>query len=123
MKCIFNEDTNQKQLFDMANEKIQNESFFQKYFIHIWYVLGYVISTSYFFSHDKFEKVGFILSFIGSFIVAAPLGFLMYSVYVISSFMISLFVDGVKERDIAAFFGGVYLLIGLLMFLSGLSSN
>ncbi len=103
-------------------KETKKESFYDKYFFLFWYASGFIVGISQTLNPEFIEKTGLPLAFVGSFAIAVPISFVLYIIYVFSYFIISLFIDGVKEKDIVAIFAGIYLLLGLVMFISGLST-
>ena len=105
------------------NEKVETETFYDRYCIHIWYAFGYLATASTILNPSAIEKAGFLLSFIVSFGVAVPVAFLLFTIYVFSSFIISLIFDGVKEKNIRSIFMAIYFIIWLNSIYSGSSLN
>ena len=105
------------------NDQFKNESFYDRYFMQIWYALGYIAGASLIFNPMAIKKAGLILSLAVSFGVAIPIAFFLYTIYIFSSFILSLIFEGVKERNILFIFIALYLLLGLASFIIGALYN
>ncbi|HIF59284.1 MAG TPA: hypothetical protein EYQ26_07280 [Rhodospirillales bacterium] len=104
-------------------EKINLESFYDKYFSQFWGCLGYLVTVSFFLNTEAIERNGWLTNIGLSFLLTVPITMFLYCVFVIFSFAVSIFFRGVKDKDIAAIFAGFWLIIGSFSFLSGLSSH
>lgn len=97
----------------------KKESFYDKYFLKIWYAAGYIIAASLLLNSHVINKVGWFLPLILSFGVAVPIAFSLYTIYIFFSFAVELFIDGVTDKELGPIFAGMWILVGLIYFILG----
>ena len=107
----------------MMTKSIENESYYDKYFIYIWCGLGFILSASQTLTPAAIEKAGLFLSLFVSVVLTIPVTFFLYVIYIFSSFIISLFINGIKEKHLISIFGAIYFLFGLILYIMDTLSN
>ncbi|MDY0282344.1 MAG: hypothetical protein RBR35_17495 [Salinivirgaceae bacterium] len=103
----------------MQNSKKDNEnSFYAKYFFYIWMIFGYFGTLIIALSRGaSFEKNTDYLFFLVLLIASPILAIFWYFLFIMTSFCVSLFWDGINEKDPASIFAAFWLGIGLVIFI------
>jgi len=97
------------------------ESFYEKYFFHVWLVGSFVFSLFYIYVIDGVEfsienlfPGIFVLAFVQPFVAM-----LIYTLFVMFTFGSSLFIDGIKDKDPWGIFGAFWIFTGVFMYFTG----
>ena len=99
--------------------KSENESFYEKHIIIIWCVAGYLGTLAVALMRGtSFQKDTDYLFFFSLLITSPVLGIFWYSLFIMSTFMLSIFWDGLKDKDPLSIFGAFWLGLGLLMLIA-----
>ena len=93
----------------------QNEESESYFFLVIWYLVGVcIILGPSGFDLDAVTRSGDILYIAGLLAIAAPIGFFAFILTEIIKLILSLFVDGIREKDFSLIAFALFLILGLM---------
>ena len=96
----------------------ENESFYHKYFIHIWYVVGLcVVIASGTMSEENIKYYGLLLPLLYTLIVAVFVGYLLYIATMSILIKLSRFFGIFEDLGFDMYFAGIYILSALYYYL------
>lgn len=92
----------------------EEESFYHKHLIFIWYVVGLCAVIAYgTMSEGRIEYLGLLLPLLHTLIAALFVGYLLFIMTMYFLIILSNFFDVYKDKDFSIFFAGIYILIAL----------
>ena len=96
--------------------------FYYKYFFLFWCLIGWCTASAIYLRPSVIRNHGFFLPLFVTLLVAAPLGFVFLFIAVVMRIILSMFVEGARNRDVEAFLGALYLLVLLISWIASMYS-